>query len=539
MKKGRISYLQTCCLVLLGIVTSVLGAESLPSEAESVSGAPNSFQKGISYATWWSGQYADPGADLSLERLADTGAGWVSLIVTGYQQTPGSTTIDRTDPQTPTDADLIHVIELAHVQGLAVMLKPHLDLRDEEENNWWRGDIGNDFTDENQWDAWFAAYRSFIEHYAALAESYNVDQFSIGTELLGTTHRAADWRTVVDGVRARYSGPITYAALHSGEETTITWWDAVDYIGVDAYYPLFFDPDQHPTAAELEASWQEPKQIMADLSASYGKPIILTEVGYRSQHGCAQHPWDSYALSPLDMEEQANAYEAAFQQLYNEPWLEGIYWWTWHPDRFESGWCDDGYSPHQKPAENVLRAWYGGEQLLPGEVLLPDYEQTEEIYTDGLAPAWQDWSWDIGLNPAASSPVYSGDYSLSALSAPWGAISFEHAGLNTEPFTWLEFYVFALTDVQLELFFQAADGAQLPSAPVNDCRHLAAGEVTPGIWHRVRIPLSELNPDFKMVTRVNIQNRSAGDSVQFWLDNIQLVAGKEPSARVYLPMTLR
>ena len=116
----------------------------------------------------------------------------ISLIVTGYQETPWSTTIDATSPSTPTDAELIHVINLAHKLGLKVMLKPHLDLRNEIENDWWRGEIGPDFTSEAQWAAWFASYRDFIEHYAQLAQTYGADQFCVGTELLGTTHRAED-----------------------------------------------------------------------------------------------------------------------------------------------------------------------------------------------------------------------------------------------------------------------------------------------------------------------------------------------------------
>ncbi len=33
------------------------------------------------------------------------------------------------------------------------------------------------------------------------------------------------------------TGPLLYAANH-GNELFVQWWDAVDIIGVDAYYPL-------------------------------------------------------------------------------------------------------------------------------------------------------------------------------------------------------------------------------------------------------------------------------------------------------------
>lgn len=37
-------------------------------------------------------------------------------------------------------------------------------------------------------------------------------------------------------MRAVYTGEITSSANWGGEESGKSWWDAVDYIGVDAYY---------------------------------------------------------------------------------------------------------------------------------------------------------------------------------------------------------------------------------------------------------------------------------------------------------------
>jgi len=82
-----------------------------------------------------------------------------------------------------------------------------------------------------------------------------------------------DWRSVISDVRGLYSGPLTYASNHSGEETSIKWWDAVDYIGVDAYYPLTYKND--PTVAELKTAWLTPTLTLENLSNQYNKPIIL------------------------------------------------------------------------------------------------------------------------------------------------------------------------------------------------------------------------------------------------------------------------
>jgi hypothetical protein len=268
-------------------------------------------QKGISYAAWWPGLYSDPDSDISLAHLAETGANWISLIVTCYQDILSSTRI-YASPGTPADEDLIH---------------------------------------------WFASYQSFIEHYADLASAHGADQFCVGTELLGTSERATEWRKVVAGVRTHYGGPLVYAANHSGEETELTWWDAVDLIGVDAYYSLA--NKSNPTLSELKAAWRPHVSTLANLATAWQKPIVLTEIGYRSLDGAASHPRDWQTSGTVDLKEQADAYQTAFESVCNQPWFAGIFWWSWGTDPLEGGPFDDGYTPHDKPAEDVLRSWFG------------------------------------------------------------------------------------------------------------------------------------------------------------------------------------
>jgi hypothetical protein len=316
------------------------------------SGASPSIQRGMNYAAWWQGLYRTPESDTSLENLADTGTKWLALIVTGYQETITSTTITRLLPRTPTDEDLVHVIAKAHSLGMKVMLKPHVDLNNDPAH--WRGQIG--FDNEADWDAWFASYRDFINHYAELAQSNGVEQFCVGTELEGTSGRESDWRQVIAEVRKRFSGPITYASNKGGEETNIKWWDAVDYIGVDAYYPLTNKND--PTFEELKAAWESHLAILEDLANLYGKQIIITEIGYRSIDGANKAPWDWQSSGTIDLQEQADCYRAFFETFWNRPWLAGVYWWMWWADPAIGGATDDSYTPYKKPAEDVLRAYY-------------------------------------------------------------------------------------------------------------------------------------------------------------------------------------
>lgn len=491
--------------------------------------AQTAKQNGFSYATWWPDQYSTPEADLALSNLATTGADWISLIVTDYQDTITSTAI-YTTTATPTDADLIHVITQAHSLGLKVMLKPHVDLANDPAH--WRGQIGETFTDA-QWTAWFASYQAFINRYAQLADAYAVDQFCVGTELSATESRADEWRATIGGVRSRYSGPLTYAANH-GSESSLSWWDAVDFIGIDAYYPLTGKND--PTVAELKAAWQPISATLASLAASSHKTILFTEIGYRSQDGANQHPWDWQVGGTVDLQEQADAYQAVFETIYNQPWFAGMYWWSWGVDPFEGGECDDGYTPHDKPAEDILRAWYGASprpRLQPPE---PDYGRTLDVYGDALGSGWEDSSWDSTRIMNAIDQVYSGTQAVSITFQSWGGLSLYHAPASVAPYHWLEFYVRGtLPDQRLGVFLHDENGHELLYRPVNDCRYIEDGSITPGAWKRIRIPLAHLNPLGRSMSRVTIQNASSGPSA-LWVDEIRFVGAVW---RVYLPLVLR
>ena len=489
-----------------------------------------SMQEGISYATWWPGDYSHPDADLSLAKLAATGANWIGLIVTGYQDTISSTTI-ITSTATPTDADLIHVITKSHRRGLKVMLKPHVDLLHDEGH--WRGQIGGEFASEAEWTAWFASYRSFIDHYADLAQTHGADQFCVGTELSATVHRADEWRAVIEGVRAYFGGPVTYAANH-GSEAGITWWDAVDYIGVDAYYPLTDKND--PTLAELKAAWTPHVTILAALAETWEKPVLFTEIGYRSQDGTNRHPWGWTTGGPIDLQEQADAYRAVFESFYDKPWFDGMFWWSWGTDPFEGGPCDDDYTPHDKPAENVLRAWYGAPpRSPPTPTPQPDYGRTLQIYADGLGSHWQDWSWNATRNLSATDQVYSGTQAISVMLGAWGALSLWHPTFSSGPYHWLEFYVRGSPSGQQYLWalVNTEGDVALRKRPVDDCRYIDGGAIEAETWKLVRIPLSDLNATGQSLVRVSIQDRSGQAETAFWVDELRLIGA---TWRAYLPM---
>lgn len=60
----------------------------------------------------------------------------------------------------------------------------------------------------------------------------------------------------------------------------------------------------------------------------------------------------------------ARAYEAFFRAWWDEPWLAGAFLWKWFLEARGRGWggeraWDTGFTPQGKPAEAVIRRWYG------------------------------------------------------------------------------------------------------------------------------------------------------------------------------------
>ncbi len=291
----------------------------------------------------------------SLEHLrSQVGAEWIALNPFGYQR-------DVDDPNVlfggdPPDAHLRHAIAGAHELGLKVMLKPHIWLHHQSAERW-RGTIA--MKTEEDWEAWFRSYGNFILHYAAIAQAEGVEIFCIGVELARTAiEREQDWRALVAEIRKRYRGRLVYAANWWQEYDRIGFWDALDYIGVNAFFPLSDVPD--PSAETLRANAEAVAGELALLHQRTGKPVLFTEVGFKSTRGTSMRPW----LWPrrfepeIDLEAQSRCYEAVLQVFWSKPWFSGMYWWKWFSDLDRGGASHPGFTPRRKPAESVLAEWY-------------------------------------------------------------------------------------------------------------------------------------------------------------------------------------
>lgn len=302
------------------------------------------FQKGMVF-----GLFArdDPGhTEKGLTELEKLGVNSVCITIPWVISDVRSTKMAPRADMTPSDASLIATIHRARSSGMRVFLMPFLYV-DKMGEGEWRGTM-----QPADWNAWFAAYRDFIVHYARLAGRQQVEYFSIGSELCSTEKRREDWVNLISKVREVYRGKLTYSSNWDHLEA-LSFADALDYLGMNAYFKLSDDP-----AADEETlvrGWEQVKAGIAAWRATIGKPLILTEVGYPSRHGAGVDPWNYGAEGAVDLGAQFRCYRA-FQKVWSgDPSVAGVYFYIWWG---EGGPEDPGYTPRGKPAAEVIKQWY-------------------------------------------------------------------------------------------------------------------------------------------------------------------------------------
>ena len=298
---------------------------------------------GVNLTAYTSDGYSKPSVRKAVKTLADLGGTAITLVPTWYMKSSSANAIEPNEEKSPSDESLAKVISWIRQAGMQVIMKPHVDVIDDS----YRGDI-----QPADREAWFRSYGTFIDHFASFSTSHSVDLFVAGTELKTMSSETDRWRAVIQTVRDRFTGPITYAA-NWDEVDQVQFWDDLDAIGVDAYYPLTRDISKAPSLEELVTAWQGIASQLQAKSAQWERPILLTEVGYPSQVGATVKPYE-VTDQPADQNIQALAYEATFKALSGSDWLKGISWWSWRADPSPEENLEIDYPPKGKKAQGVL-----------------------------------------------------------------------------------------------------------------------------------------------------------------------------------------
>ncbi len=279
----------------------------------------------------------------SLSRLKKDGITDLFLIPYYFSNDEHSDSIFPT-AQTISDSELVEAIRLSRYSGFSVALKPQIDLLNGIPR--YRIVPGNI-------KKWTEQYAAFIKKYIAISVATGLNRFVIGTEL-DHVSETDEFIRIVSQARSMFSGQILYAASFD-HAINATIWKYVDAIGVDAYFNL--DNGSHYSINTLMDSWNYWLDVMSAISSNYGKPIILTEVGYVSRDGATKNPGSWEKSASYNGQVQADCYKALLSQACSCKKIIGIFWWQWELHGI-GGVNNIDYTPRDKPAEQVIRDYW-------------------------------------------------------------------------------------------------------------------------------------------------------------------------------------
>jgi len=394
--RGRLLVIGAAALIalILGVVLGTSGGDddgppatateppSLDPVAQALAAtAPVSAgwrERGVDLTSYQPEVFASGEAATQLDRIQATGTTTVSIVVTWYQADKQSDDVQPDGAKSATDEGVRAIAAAAAERGMTIALKPHVDVLD----GTFRGQIA-----PKDPAAWMRSYTGFVTRMADLAASVGATTFVVGTELETLSGRTADWRALIAQIRQRYAGRLTYAANWVAEAERVKFWDALDLIGIDAYMPLTED-DPDPTVAELIRGWQPWRTRLASLSASVGRPVLFTELGYPSRLGAAERP-SQEGDGAVSQPAQARLYEAAFRVFKDVPWFRGAWWWDWPGDGGDPARDAGAYTPAGKLAERTMTRWLATAPAAAPEPAAPTATtaQPPQTTTSGATPA--------------------------------------------------------------------------------------------------------------------------------------------------------
>ncbi len=305
--------LRLLLVLLLVLAPSVNAEENVP--------AP--FAKGMTVSCQtWGGEWATPEMAATLDELKSLGVNSIAIHPYAQIREDGHVLFRNRD-------NFHHItqpLDWARERGLSVMLIPHIAY-------WgtkflWRGEINFEKTEE--WDRFFGDYENWIVQMAKLAEAHGAGTFCIGLEFTFAQKQDARWRKIIAAIRQVYHGQLTYGGNWDSFQE-VTFWDALDEIGVLAYFPL--TKTENPGREEISAAWEKKCAELTAYSKAHGnKKFVFVEIGYNRSARAAAEPW-AFKMGGASADEiQQRCIEVALDLPQRCQALAGMYWWKWFPE---------------------------------------------------------------------------------------------------------------------------------------------------------------------------------------------------------------
>lgn len=275
--------------------------------------------RGITISTHRGGQ--DWGSDRMAVGVAEVravGANWIAIHPYARIGADGSVTERGATGDAP--AHLTRPVEEAKAAGLRILIKPHLAYWGSPFS--WRGEVG--FEDEASWNRFWRDYEAFILRVAR--HTRGADALVVGTELRRTEAQEDRWRALIARVRQVTDVPLTYAS-NWDDYGGVEFWDALDAVGIQAYFPL--TGGEEPDRAALERGWSRWMVELRRFSREHDRPILFTELGYNQAYDAAERPWGYETDDAGARAVQRLCLDVALEVIERESTVLGAFLWKW------------------------------------------------------------------------------------------------------------------------------------------------------------------------------------------------------------------
>jgi hypothetical protein len=309
------------------------------------------FQLGMVFPRWGSDAYSTKDLDWQnglVDIYHQTRSQWIEMIVNLYQDSLTSTDVQVKSEMAPTPAALAEGIRMAHIMGYRVFVSVLLSVGGADP---WAGSIH--FSSPEQEQAWFTSYGKAVAPFVVAANQARAEQFAIGTEYEKLQQASPIlWEQLISQFHHSFHGRLTYNINWSSLTEPIPSWmrnPNLVTIGVSVYIPLT-DQAVRLNPATLPTLWrQKVKNALDTYAIQIGRPVLISEIGYRNRADALYDPWLRTTKAPVDPKEQAAAYSAALQNVIGDPHITGIFFWAWSFPVFQ---------PNGLPTCKVMRQWY-------------------------------------------------------------------------------------------------------------------------------------------------------------------------------------
>jgi hypothetical protein len=289
--------------------------------------------------------YSDPRAALALEQVKNTGANYVNIPVTFFQDFKNSTySYNAANPfitesgvnETPSEKDITHIITKANELGLKVILQFHALIN---QPNWPDSRIiGDDFAPKNaEW--WVKRYTENAMPYVKIAAKLGVDTISLGHNFFTVGHYEFDWKKMAARIREEFKGKLTYSAASGDEDRQTGFWEALDYVGV---FPKF----KATTTDGLKQEVTEFVRVLTYMNKLWKLPVIVTRVAACNLYG---------GISQSDL------FRTVYDNVKGLSFVKGIVFGDWIADILYKE--DESFNVQGTKAEEVLTGLFGGKGL--------------------------------------------------------------------------------------------------------------------------------------------------------------------------------